>query len=29
VIEFRDGKISSWREHPGSMREFEDAWGTR
>ena len=29
VVELHDGKISTWREHPGSMREFEDAWGTR
>ena len=28
VVELRDGLISSWREHPGSLREFEDAWGT-
>jgi len=29
VVELRDGRISSWHEHPGSLREFEDAWGTR
>jgi len=29
VCELRDGRISSWREHPGSMREFEAAWGTK
>jgi ketosteroid isomerase-like protein len=28
VVEFRDGLIASWREHPGSPREFEEAWGT-
>jgi ketosteroid isomerase-like protein len=28
IIEFRDGMISRWEEHPGSLREFEDAWGT-
>ncbi len=27
IIEFRDGKVSRWTEHPGSMREFEEAWG--
>jgi ketosteroid isomerase-like protein len=29
VCELRDGKIASWRDHPGSMQEFEDAWGRR
>jgi hypothetical protein len=24
-----DGKIARWTEHPGSMREFEAAWGPR
>jgi ketosteroid isomerase-like protein len=28
ILELRDGLISTWTEHPGSMREFEDAWGT-
>ena len=28
VVEFRDGQISAWREHPGSLSEFEAAWGT-
>ncbi|HSO96630.1 MAG TPA: nuclear transport factor 2 family protein [Acidimicrobiia bacterium] len=28
LLEFRDGKIARWVEHPGSMREFEAAWGT-
>ena len=27
VIEFADGKIASWSEHPGSLAEFEEAWG--
>lgn len=27
LVEFRDGKIARWTEHPGSMREFEAAWG--
>jgi ketosteroid isomerase-like protein len=27
IVEFRDGLISRWEEHPGSLREFEDAWG--
>lgn len=27
VVELRDGRISKWREHPGSMAEFEAAWG--
>jgi ketosteroid isomerase-like protein len=29
VCELRDGRIASWREHPGSLAEFEQAWGTR
>jgi len=29
LIEFRDGKIARFTEHPGSMREFETAWGRR
>ena len=29
VCEMRDGLISAWREHPGSLREFEQAWGMR
>lgn len=28
-VAFRDGKIARWTEHPGSMREFEEAWGKR
>jgi ketosteroid isomerase-like protein len=27
IIHFRDGGIASWREHPGSLLEFETAWG--
>jgi len=27
ICELRDGRISGWREHPGSMAEFEAAWG--
>jgi hypothetical protein len=27
LVEFRDGKIKRWTEHPGSMQEFETAWG--
>ena len=26
-VEFRDEQIARWTEHPGSMREFEEAWG--
>jgi ketosteroid isomerase-like protein len=29
VVQFTDGKISSWTEMPGSLHEFEEAWGTR
>ena len=29
VCQLRDGRISAWEERPGSLREFEDAWGTR
>jgi ketosteroid isomerase-like protein len=29
IVEFRDSKIARWTEHPGSMREFEAAWGRR
>jgi ketosteroid isomerase-like protein len=28
IIHFREGKIATWSEHPGSMIEFENAWGT-
>jgi ketosteroid isomerase-like protein len=28
VIEFRDGMLAAWTEHPGSLGEFEVAWGT-
>lgn len=27
LVELRDGRIARWTEHPGSMREFEEAWG--
>ena len=27
IIGFDDGAIATWQEHPGSMSEFEDAWG--
>jgi steroid delta-isomerase-like uncharacterized protein len=27
VVEFRDGKIARWEEQPGSIQEFESAWG--
>ncbi len=29
IVELRDGLIASWTEHPGSLNEFEEAWGTR
>jgi ketosteroid isomerase-like protein len=29
IVELRDGQISAWAEHPGSLREFEQAWGPR
>jgi ketosteroid isomerase-like protein len=29
VVEFADGRISKWEERPGSLAEFEAAWGTR
>ncbi|HEY6319409.1 MAG TPA: nuclear transport factor 2 family protein [Acidimicrobiia bacterium] len=29
LIHFTDGRIARWVEHPGSMREFEEAWGRR
>ena len=29
ICELRDGKIASWTEFPGSLAEFEEAWGTR
>jgi ketosteroid isomerase-like protein len=29
ICELSDGLIAKWTEHPGSMREFEEAWGTR
>ncbi len=27
ILELRDGLIRRWSEHPGSMSEFENAWG--
>ena len=29
IVEFRGDKISRWTEHPGSMKEFEAAWGRK
>ncbi len=29
VVGLRDGVITSWKEWPGSMPEFEEAWGTK
>jgi hypothetical protein len=29
ICELRGGRISRWTEHPGSLLEFEAAWGTR
>jgi ketosteroid isomerase-like protein len=29
VVTFAGDKLASWREHPGSMTEFEAAWGPR
>jgi ketosteroid isomerase-like protein len=29
AVRLRDGRISAWEERPGSMAEFEGAWGTR
>ena len=29
ICELRDGRIAKWSEYPGSLREFEEAWGTR
>jgi ketosteroid isomerase-like protein len=29
AVQLRDGRISAWEERPGSMAEFESAWGTR
>ena len=28
VVGLRDGRIATWEERPGSLAEFEDAWGT-
>jgi ketosteroid isomerase-like protein len=29
IVTFRDGLIQTWEERPGSLDEFEDAWGRR
>jgi ketosteroid isomerase-like protein len=29
LVELRGDRISRWIEHPGSMREFEAAWGRK
>jgi ketosteroid isomerase-like protein len=29
AVQLRDGPISSWEERPGSLAEFEAAWGMR
>jgi ketosteroid isomerase-like protein len=29
AVLLRDGLISAWEERPGSLAEFESAWGTR
>ena len=29
ICELRGGRIARWVEHPGSLREFEAAWGRR
>jgi ketosteroid isomerase-like protein len=29
IVEFENGKIASWREYPGSLAEFEEAWGPK
>ena len=28
LCELRDGRIAEWTEQPGSLRDFEEAWGT-
>ncbi len=28
ICQLRDGKSAGWAEHPGSLAEFEQAWGT-
>jgi ketosteroid isomerase-like protein len=27
IVEFASGSIAKWTEHPGSLAEFEEAWG--
>ena len=29
LVEFRGDQVSRWTEHPGSMKEFEAAWGRK
>lgn len=29
AVQLRDGRISAWEERPGSLAEFEAAWGKR
>ncbi len=29
IVDLNDGVITSWTEPPGSLREFEEAWGSR
>jgi ketosteroid isomerase-like protein len=29
LVHFEHGLITRWVQHPGSMREFEEAWGRR
>ena len=29
AVQLRDGRISAWEERPGSLAEFESAWGTK
>jgi ketosteroid isomerase-like protein len=29
IITFRDGRIATWEEHPGSMADFEAAWASQ
>jgi ketosteroid isomerase-like protein len=29
IVTMRDGRIATWREYPGSPKEFEEAWGPK
>ena len=29
IVTMRDDKIATWREYPGSLKEFEEAWGPK